>query len=102
MYNPQILLMSKKIYAKLNDGEKKLLAEVAAEAKLFHRQLSQQKNADALATLKIKLTVNELPPAEIAKMKEKAKPVIDKFTRVFGEPLVQEMYAQIEKASKAK
>jgi hypothetical protein len=35
-------------------------------------------------------------------MKEKSKPVIEKFTKVCGEPLVKEMYAEIDKASRGK
>jgi TRAP-type transport system periplasmic protein len=31
-------------------------------------------------------------------MKEKAKPVIDKYSKQLGEDLVKEMYAQVEKA----
>lgn len=32
------------------------------------------------------------------KMKEKSKPVIEKYTKVFGEPLVNELYAALDKA----
>jgi hypothetical protein len=44
------------------------------------------------------MQVNEVPPQEIARMKEKAKPVIDKYSKQLGEDLVKEMYAQVEKA----
>jgi len=102
MYNPQMLLMSKKIHDKLNDDEKKVLNEVAREARDYQRQLSQQYGAKALEFLKGKLTVNVLPPEEIAKMKEKSKPIIEKYSKQYGEQTAKEMYAEIEKASKAK
>lgn len=102
MYNPQMLMMSKKSYDRLSADEKKVLQEAATEARDYNRQLSQKKNAEALEFLKTKLTVNVLSPTDIAKMKEKAKPVIEKFTKVYGEPLVKEMYAEIEKANKGK
>lgn len=102
MYNPQMLLMSKKIYDKLNDDEKKVLNEVAAEARDHQRQLSQQYGAKSLEFLKGKLAVNVLPPEEIAKMKEKSKPIIEKYSKQYGEQTAKEMYAEIDKASKAK
>lgn len=102
MYNPQILLMSKKIYDKLNDDEKKVLNEVAAEARDYQRQLSQQYSAKSLEFLKGKLAVNVLPAEEIARMKEKSKPIIEKYSKQYGEQTAKEMYAEIEKASKAK
>jgi len=102
MYNPQMLLMSKKHYDGLTADEKKVLQEAATEARDYHRQLSQKKNADALEVLKTKLTVVMLPPTELAKMQEKSKPVVEKYTKVFGEPFVKEMYAEIAKARGSK
>jgi hypothetical protein len=64
--------------------------------------VSRKKNAEALETLKKTMQVNLVPPQEIAKMKEKAKPVIDKYSKQLGEDLVQEMYAQVERAGGGK
>jgi TRAP-type transport system periplasmic protein len=44
------------------------------------------------------MQINDLPPQEIARMREKVKPVIDKYTAQLGPELVQEFYAEIEKA----
>lgn len=96
MYNPQVLLISKKTWDKLSDDEKKVIQDAALEARDYQRKVSRQKNADALETLKTKIQVNEVPPQEIAKMKEKAKPVIDKYTKEIGEGLVKEVYNAIE------
>ncbi|TYC61176.1 hypothetical protein ETQ85_03715 [Zoogloea oleivorans] len=87
MYNPQILLISKKVYDKLSADEKKVLGEAAAEA---------------LAFLKTKMTVSVMPPEEITKMKEKTKPLIDKYSKQYGEQTAREMFAEIDKASKAR
>jgi tripartite ATP-independent transporter DctP family solute receptor len=102
MYNPILLLMSKKSYDKLSPAEQKILLEAAREATVYQRQLSQKYNKDALEFLKTKLQVDVMPPAEIAKMKEKSKPIIEKYSKVYGEQTAKEMYAEIEKASKAK
>lgn len=102
MYNPILLLMSKKSYDKLSPAEQKTLQDAAREATVYQRQLSQKYNKDALEFLKTKLQVDVMPPAEIAKMKEKSKPIIEKYSKVYGEQTAKEMYAEIEKASKAK
>lgn len=102
MYNPQILLMSKKVYDKLSADEKAILNEAALEARDYQRQLSQKYGAEALAFLKTKMTVNVMPPEEIAKMKDKTRPLIDKYAKQYGEQTAKEMFAEIDKASKAK
>ena len=100
MYNPQMLLMSKKIYDKLNDDEKKVLQEAATEARDYQRQLSQKYGAEALEFLKANLEVDVMPPEELAKMKEKSKPLIEKYSKEYGEETAKGMYEAIEKASK--
>jgi hypothetical protein len=43
------------------------------------------------------MEVTVLPPQELARMAEKVKPVVDKYTKEVGEPLVKEIYAEIGK-----
>ena len=60
--------------------------------------MTQETNAKALETLKEEgMEVTELPPEEIAKLNEKAKPVIEKHTQNVGADFVAEVYAEIEK-----
>ena len=37
------------------------------------------------------------PPQELARMAEKVKPVVDKYTKEVGEALVKEVYSEIER-----
>jgi tripartite ATP-independent transporter DctP family solute receptor len=98
MYTPQAVIVSKKFWDKLSPVEQKILREAAQETALYQRKVARDEAAKVLAELKKRgMTVNELPPAEIAKMRERAKPVIDKFTRELGEPMVKEIYAAVEK-----
>jgi len=101
-YNPQIIIMSKKAWDKMTPAEQKIIQESANEARDFERQVSARKNAEALETLKKKLEVTELPPEEMAKMREKVKPVIEKYTKELGEPFVKDVYAEIAKVRAAK
>ena len=78
-YNPQSVIISKKVWDTLSAAEKKILQEAAAEAGAFQRKTSREAAAGQLDALKkAGMTVTELPPAEMAKLREKMKPVIDK------------------------
>ena len=48
------------------------------------------------------MVLNEIAPEERAKMQEKVKPVIDKYTKQVGEDLVKQAYAEIERVRKQK
>ena len=103
MYNPQSVIFSKKIWDSYSADERKLLQEAVDEARDYQRKISRERNVAGIAELKAKgMQVNEMAPAELAKMKAKAQPVVDKYTKTLGEPLVKEMYAAVEKASAAK
>ena len=77
--------------------EKKIIQDSATEATAMQRQASQKANAEALEELKEEMEVNELPPEELAKWREKAKPVIEKYTQAVGPELVAELMAEVQK-----
>jgi tripartite ATP-independent transporter DctP family solute receptor len=98
VYNPQALLISKKTWDKLSADEKKAVQDAAKEATAFQRQLSRQQADVALDSLKkAGMQYNDISAAEIARMREKVKPVVDKFSKDVGEPLVKEVQAEIDK-----
>lgn len=101
-YNPQIIIMSKKAWDKLTPAEQKAVQEAANEARDYEREVSARKNAEALEHLKKKLQVTELSAEELAKMREKVKPVIEKHTKQLGEAFVNEVYAEVAKVRAAK
>lgn len=98
MYNAQALIMSKMTWDKLSEAERKIIQEAAAEMAPYQRKASRELNAQALDRLKEEgVEVAELPPEEIAKLKEKAKPVIEKYTQEVGPELVAEVNAELAK-----
>lgn len=102
-FTPQSLLMSKKTWDKLSVDEKKLVQDAASEATAYQRQLSLQKSADCIKEMKQKGNiVNEVAPAEVARMREKVKPVVEKFSKEYNEPLAKELFAEINKVRLAK
>lgn len=97
MYSPQSVLIGKKAWDSLTPEQQKAVQEAADEAREVQRKLSAQRHTEGLAELKDKMTINSLPPAELAKMAEKAKPVVAKYTAIVGEPLVAELNAAVAK-----
>jgi TRAP-type C4-dicarboxylate transport system substrate-binding protein len=98
VYNPQSLLISKKSWDKYSADEKKVIQDAATESSVYQRAASR--NADAQTADALKkggAEINPVAPAEIQKMREKVKPVIDKFSKEVGEGLVKEVYAEIDK-----
>jgi tripartite ATP-independent transporter DctP family solute receptor len=98
MYNPQSLLMSKKVWDKLTKDEQKILTDAAKEATAVERKYARDAADQAIVELKKTVEVTPLPPTEIAKIQAKLKPVIDKYSANVGPDLVKELQAELAKA----
>ncbi len=102
MYTPQAVIVSKKFWDKLSPVEQKILRDAAQETAVFQRKVARDEAARELADIRKKgMTVHELPPEEIAKLRERSKPVAEKYTKELG-PIVGEMMAAVEKARAVK
>jgi tripartite ATP-independent transporter DctP family solute receptor len=100
-YNPQSLIFSKKVWDTLTADEKKLLGDAALEAAKFQRQASREAAGTALDNLKKNgVQVTELSPAELAKFREKMKPVLAKHAEVVGADTVNALQAELAKLRK--
>ncbi len=98
VYQPLILLFSKTVWDRLSPDERKILQDAAAETQPYARKLSRDADVKSLETLKAKgLIVTEFPAQSVAQMRERLKPVVDKYSKEAGEPLVKEMQAEIDK-----
>lgn len=100
-YNPQSVVVSKKFWDSLSAGDRKILQEAAAESAVYQRTQAREQLAAGLEDLrKAGMQVVELPPAEIAKLREKMKPVIEKHSASVGADTVHAIQAELEKARK--
>jgi tripartite ATP-independent transporter DctP family solute receptor len=100
-YNPQSVIFSKKVWDTLTNDEKKILADAAVEAATFQRQASRTAAGGALDNMKKNgMQVSELSPAELAKFREKMKPVIAKHSEVVGAETVAALQAELAKVRK--
>lgn len=100
-YNPQSVVVSKKFWDSLSPADRKVLQDAAVESAKFQREQSRSAAAGILDALKkAGMQVSELPPAEMAKLRDKMKPVIAKHTASVGEATVKAVLADIEAARK--
>ena len=99
VYSPWIVLVSKKYWDGLSKAEQKVLLDAAKKSRDFERKDSREEDARALADLKAKgMQVNELPPAEANRMREKLGAVNASIAANVGEALwkdVQDAVAQV-------
>jgi tripartite ATP-independent transporter DctP family solute receptor len=99
-YNPQSVIFSKKVWDTLSDAERKIIDEAADEATKTQRTAARAAVAANLELLKKNgMTVTQFPPAEIAKLREKMKPVVDKHSAALG-TTVADVQAELAKLRK--
>ncbi len=97
-YNPQSVIFSKKVWDTLSAAEKKIIDDSADEATKYQRQQARAAVAVNLDVLKKGgMTVSEFPPAEVAKLRDKMKPVIAQFSASVGDETVKEVQAELAK-----
>jgi tripartite ATP-independent transporter DctP family solute receptor len=99
-YNPQSVIFSKKVWDSLSPTEKKIIDDSADAAAKNQRTQSRAALAANLELLKKNgMMVSQFTPAEVAKLREKMKPVIDKHSAAVG-PIVAEVQAELAKMRK--
>ncbi len=100
-YTPLVLTLSKKFWDQLSADEKKVIQDSAVEAAVYQRKANRDLNEQYLQSLKkVGMQINEIPAAELARMRAKVQPVVDKYSAQIGGTLVKDLYGEIEKARK--
>lgn len=100
-YNPQTVIISRKLWDALSGDEKKILGNAALEAGRYQRQVSREQAGRALDDLKKHgMQVTELGEAEIEKFRAKMKPVIAKHSAIVGSEVVDALTAELAKLRK--
>jgi tripartite ATP-independent transporter DctP family solute receptor len=97
-YSTNIILVSKKFWDKLSPAEQKILQEAAIEARDYQRRISREQAQQAIDDLKAKgMQVNEIAPAELARMREKTKPIAEKFSAEYDPAIVKLFNAELDR-----
>lgn len=103
VYSPWIVLVSKKWWDGLSKDEQKVLRDAAIASRDFERKDTRDEAAKALADLKAKgMQINELPPAEAARMRDKLTRVNASIGTTVGMDLWNETQAELAKLRGAK
>lgn len=101
VYSPWIVLVSKKWWDGLSKDEQKVLLDAAKASRDFERKDTRDEAAKALAELKTKgMQVNELSPAEAARMRDKLTHVNAGVATQVGMELWNETQAELAKLRK--
>ena len=92
VYAANIVLVSKKFWDQLSPAEQKMMHEAADETRAYQRQVSRAAAQRAVAELQAKgIQYNQLAPAELARMREIAKPVVERFAASY-DPATVKLY----------
>ena len=97
-YTPFMVLFSKKIWDGYSPEEQKVLTDCATQARDVQRQTNRELNQKSFASLREKgMQVNELPEAEVARMREQAKTIYEKHAATIGKETVDKAMAELKR-----
>jgi TRAP-type C4-dicarboxylate transport system substrate-binding protein len=94
-YTGMPVLMSKQTWDAMSPAEQAIIRESAEEAKAEERKLLQAQEAEVTERLRKAMQVNELGASELERMREKVRPVVERFNGEVGEALVKEVNAEL-------
>jgi len=98
VYSPWIVTVSKKYWDQLSKDEQKVLMDAAKVSRDFERKDTRDEASKAVADLKAKgMQVNELSPAESARMRDKLTKVYASVAADVGMDLWNEAQAELAK-----
>ena len=101
VYATNPVQVSKKFWDKLSPAEQKILQEAAIEAQNWQRTTSREVSSKALGELTAKgMVYNDVPPAELAKMRAAVRPVYEKFSAAYDPAIVTLFKSELERVSK--
>lgn len=95
VYTGMPFLMSKKTWDSMSAAERKVITDAANEAKDEERKLSQAKELQAIDGLRKSMQVNDVTPAELARLRQHVAPVVDRFAREVGDTTMQQVNAEL-------
>jgi tripartite ATP-independent transporter DctP family solute receptor len=102
VYTGMPFMMSKKTWDGMSEAERKIIREAADEAKQEERKVSLAKEGQAIDGLRKTMQVNEVSPPELARLRQKVQPVVDKFAREAGEAVSKQVADELARLRAAK
>jgi tripartite ATP-independent transporter DctP family solute receptor len=103
IYGAVVVIVSKRFWDQLSGDERQVLKSSCTEARDYERAVSREMSPKSLAELKQKgMAFTDIAPDEMARMRAKVKPVVDKYAKEVGEALMARASAEIEKSRQQK
>ena len=97
-YTLVVALVSKKFWDKLSPQEQEILRTAGAEASVYQRKLARDGEKKARAELEAKgMKINDLPAAELAKLRAAVQPVNDRFAAQYDPALVKLFNSELQR-----
>ncbi|GAA4110257.1 TRAP transporter substrate-binding protein [Aminobacter aganoensis] len=101
VYSPVAIVASKTWFEGLSEADRKAVMTAAADASAYQAKLIAENEGKITDQLKATgIEIDAMPDAELAKMREIVKPVVDKYTASVGADFVAEFTAAVEAARK--
>ena len=101
VYAANIILVSKKFWDRLSPAEQKMMNDAANEARPYQRAASRAAAQKAVAELQAKgMQFNEVSAAEQGRMRDIAKPVVEKFAASYDPAIVTLYNAELARVRK--
>ena len=101
VYSPVAIVASKTWFEALPEADRNAVMTAAADASAYQAKLIAENDGKITDQLKeTGIEIDTMPEAELAKMREIAKPVVEKYTASVGADFVQEFSAAVEAARK--
>ena len=98
VYTPVALVASKKWWASLTPEQQSAVQKAAEDTRTFQRAEELRQANEVVGQLKAKgMSVTEMPPAELDKIRAAVQPVIDKNSEAIGTEFVQSFYGELKK-----
>lgn len=103
IYNPQMLMVSKKLWDSLSADERKIFDTAMVAARDVQRKATRAMIATARdAMVKNGMLLNELAPNELERLKQAVRPVTEKYAAALDPELVKAYYAELERTKNLK
>ena len=103
IYNPQMLMVGKKFWDSLSADEKKIFEEATVEARDVQRKAARAMTDKSRKVMTDNgMQLNEIAPAELARMRDAVKPVTDKYAAQLDPALVKAFQAELERTKNLK
>jgi tripartite ATP-independent transporter DctP family solute receptor len=102
VYDPLVVLISKKTWDRMSPQDQKIVADAAREATAYERKLNREREAAMLRESPAKgMAVNDVTQAERERMRERLKPVTEKYAKQIDPVLLAEFMSEVTKARNA-